>query len=1222
MSEILTAELKTNILDANFNSRNTTKTFNKVSSTTTSGYVKLEGTRKYTNIADGGFWPIDDNFIVNNISDVWTEIDALYCKHEEFDLLTINDNISNLKMFFDVSLSEANEDPNNIDYFSIIQKHLYLIEDNHFDAVLNAIKNGETLTEGGILFKPGTNPYGGYSYSIQFNEDIYLNPYSYLHDVGCAVIEYLRKTDYTSALQLLKEGNSAEVEGLLALYDPEKTAAIVQTDFNDPNTTNEVSIDNENKVIDLSKCTSLDYGNLTITAFMNSNTNDLVIDYNQRNIALSASIKDQFIIKDFFTEDRSDFTVKTIDFNNQEIYKNIREVFQCFINNVSSSTVSGTFLNDTIQDYKGASTIHAGAGDDIIYGFNGNDKLYGDEGNNTFVFGFDLYYDNKNKSVYSTHTHGNDKIYSGTGDDKISFNYGDPNHNMISLDDIDVEKKNNGLIIYYGNKKGSIELVDYYKLLNDGEQHSVKTIELYNPDFDNDYSKRMITYSKEELIKFCEKKTLRGSVNGPELIGGYKADNLIGDAEINNITGDKGNDIITCAKGECNLFYSTTETFGDDTVTLKTGVETINIYFNTESENENFEIEYTKGKNSKDLLITTPKGTITIKDILSKTFNGTTITVYNNFSVKNILTEQVLKEINAENYFEKPEQKMVATYTGTILADRVDASLLSKPTKVAKKAKIGVTINTGAGDDIIFGSNYNDTIYSGTGEDTIQAGEGDDKIYLGKGKDTVTFLGDGNDIIYNSDIEDVLEISAPISRLDNSEYRYDTFIKSGNNLVIQYTDNDSITLANYFKQKEGTALDNINNSFSIANDAIIKTSNGTYLNDYIVGTSKANTIKAGKGNDIIIGGKGNDKLYSGEGYNEFIFDLGDGKDTVYLTKNSTNNLVFDKANYDNTTYTRKGYDLIINSTKTTETDAVHIKVGNKVYDISGLEGSATKLKGYTKIGTLYYKNSELKSEAAVYNDSITVKNYFKNLENCELQINGTEFSDYMNMTNTTLVYKGTSSKANKINFSDTSYNWEVSGGKKNDTIILGEGNDIIHEIGGNNTIDLGSGNNTLELKNAGGTITSGSGDDTYNITGLNKNIIISDNGGLDVLNITTLKADGSENLTFFFDVDASGNSSDLYVYNKANIDKISKHKKTTGYIQIKDYFEDGKIEQITVNGSDINDFDNWISSVTTEVQQWLEGTSYNSVMDVINTGKQPEIAELLELYTYTNPQSN
>ncbi|MFL0790483.1 MAG: hypothetical protein AB8E87_09675 [Prochlorococcus sp.] len=59
----------------------------------------------------------------------------------------------------------------------------------------------------------------------------------------------------------------------------------------------------------------------------------------------------------------------------------------------------------------------------------------------------------------------------------------------------------------------------------------------------------------------------------------------------------------------------------------------------------------------------------------------------------------------------------------------------------------GVYFNSGAGDDLITGTDFNDFLRCGAGDDDLDAGSGDDIVRLGSGDDNIT-LGAGDDIIY------------------------------------------------------------------------------------------------------------------------------------------------------------------------------------------------------------------------------------------------------------------------------------------------------------------------------------------------------------------------------------------------------------------------------------------------------------------------------------------
>ena len=241
-----------------------------------------------------------------------------------------------------------------------------------------------------------------------------------------------------------------------------------------------------------------------------------------------------------------------------------------------------------------------------------------------------------------------------------------------------------------------------------------------------------------------------------------------------------------------------------------------------------------------------------------------------------------------------------------------------------------LAINSGKGNDIIYGGDGVNTINSGDGNDIIYGSKGADTITGGKGKNVIKYtsldqingdkikLTKGENIVI--DISDLKGATAEYkisgSNLDvtvTHGVNKSTFTLVGfgkkditNNKTKKLPDTSSVELKMADKTdnlkevlvtlgsgNSGTwHSDYINRSDYYSNKNKGLTLKGGAGNDTIVGTNYADTIKGGDGNDEIHGGKGNDKLYGDAGNNYIHFKVGDGKDTVFSGKGE-DTLVFD-----------------------------------------------------------------------------------------------------------------------------------------------------------------------------------------------------------------------------------------------------------------------------------------------------------------------------------------
>ncbi len=186
------------------------------------------------------------------------------------------------------------------------------------------------------------------------------------------------------------------------------------------------------------------------------------------------------------------------------------------------------------------------------------------------------------------------------------------------------------------------------------------------------------------------------------------------------------------------------------------------------------------------------------------------------------------------------------------------------------------TISGLAGDDTIDGGAGNDTILAGDDNDTITGGIGDDNVDGGSGDD-VMLVGatDGSDTFAGGDGSDTVRLAAGITA------GMVTMQRSGNDLILFLSTGNQITLTNHFVSPTVETLQ--------YGDLTTKSLLGTLDLTY-VGTSAANTLSGGDGNDTLDanggadtlnGNLGNDWLYGDDGNDTYVVDNGEGSDNIY-----------------------------------------------------------------------------------------------------------------------------------------------------------------------------------------------------------------------------------------------------------------------------------------------------------------------------------------------------
>jgi Ca2+-binding RTX toxin-like protein len=185
------------------------------------------------------------------------------------------------------------------------------------------------------------------------------------------------------------------------------------------------------------------------------------------------------------------------------------------------------------------------------------------------------------------------------------------------------------------------------------------------------------------------------------------------------------------------------------------------------------------------------------------------------------------------------------------------------------------------GSDYLDGGDGSDTIYGGQGDDIIVGGIGDDFLYGGAGQDTYVYnIRDGIDTIDDT-------------KAEHNILRFGQGINSGNiqlhlgSLMLDLGNGDGIHIAGFDQNDvfNSSAID----AFEFADGTVLATADllargfdigGGDGDDTIQGTNTVDRIYGNGGNDTLIGGLGDDTLTGGSGGDTYVYNRGDGQDTI------------------------------------------------------------------------------------------------------------------------------------------------------------------------------------------------------------------------------------------------------------------------------------------------------------------------------------------------------
>ncbi|MBK7060664.1 MAG: hypothetical protein IPH51_09245 [Rubrivivax sp.] len=429
------------------------------------------------------------------------------------------------------------------------------------------------------------------------------------------------------------------------------------------------------------------------------------------------------------------------------------------------------------------------------------------------------------------------------------------------------------------------------------------------------------------------------------------------------------------------------------------------------------------------------------------------------------------------------------------------------------------SIDGGAGNDNLSGNAGSDFIWGREGQDSLQGGDGDDMLDGGSGSDTLSG-GKGNDVFLfgQGDGQDIIQDDA----LDSAAGKINTLkfkpVVLPGDLVLQQNVNsgwgaaldvsiagtaDKVTINGFFffdqpqsiyngvqrfEFADGTSWDLqtiINGTLAgtAGNDVLRGTLSddlftgsagadqlsGSAGNDRIEGGAGDDRLNGDDGNDVLDGGVGSDTLSGGKGDDVFVFDRGDGQDTI-LDDSSDN-----AAGKINTLKFKPGVlpgDLVLQQ---------NVNIGwGAALDVS-IAGTADKV---TINGFFFFDQPQ-----SIYNGVQRFE--FADGTSWDLQtiinktLSGTAGNDVLRGTLSDDFFAGSAGAD------------QLSGSTGNDTIEGGAGDDRLSGDDGNDVLDGGVGSDTLS---------GGKGDDVFVFDrGDGRDTILDDSSDNAAGKINTLK---------------------------------------------------------------------------------------------------------------------
>ena len=472
---------------------------------------------------------------------------------------------------------------------------------------------------------------------------------------------------------------------------------------------------------------------------------------------------------------------------------------------------------------------------------------------------------------------------------------------------------------------------------------------------------------------------IAGEYGNDRLVGGNGNDIIYGGSGNDNIDGGAGNDIIRGGKG-------------DDTLAGGAGNDTY--YFGLGDGNDTI-----IDSASNDEMNTVVLGSgITAESLYTELSSNYNAKLRIEGSSDSIDFSSIRVNYAFHKFVFKVDGKQIAADAEDSPFRLIRGSENAETLSPVFNDDITTTIYAGGGNDTVRGASGDDVLYGEDGDDIICGEAGDDKIYGGRGNDTLqggagndTYyfgLGDGNDTIIDSNGNNVIVFGEGISKNNIIVCR------SGNDMVLKINgENDTIRITNQYSNlaygikqfyfSDGTMLtadDLFNDNAIIEGNVTVSDYNGGYgtRDSILIGGDGDDTLYGYSGNDTLIGGRGNDVLYGSADNDTYIFNLGDGNDTINeQNANSENDrILFGEGISARSLYaSRSGNDLVMSILGTDDTITVTNHFSSVGYAVENFELSDGQAITNVQLNQLIQSMASFENETGMmWNDAVAQNN--------------------------------------------------------------------------------------------------------------------------------------------------------------------------------------------------------------------------------------------------------